>query len=161
MYIKIYIMYFLWNISYLLYCITWCWSFRLPVPSQQRRNWTHQPRNLPGGWRRGRCVGGPAIHPQDKAQGRWLPSPGHPDPADGAAADYEGWVGGVWSAFLLIFPLNTHTRESISPVLPCNFPPSTLSFIYCEFYWFRPAAHTAGQSLNVQPLWSSVWVLLA
>lgn len=62
------------------------------VSSQQRSDRAHEPCDLPGGRWRGRRGWWPAVHPQDKAQGRRLPSPRHPDPADGAAADHEGWA---------------------------------------------------------------------
>lgn len=71
------------------------WGFRSPsVLSLQCSDRTHKSSDLPGGRWRGRRDGRPAVHPQDKAQGGRLPSPGHPDLADGASANHEGWVQG-------------------------------------------------------------------
>ncbi len=64
------------------------------LSSQQRSDRAHKPGNLPGGRRCGCRDGRSPLHPQDKAQGRRLSSPRHPDPADGATADHEGWVEG-------------------------------------------------------------------
>lgn len=81
-------------------CGMWIQWFDVPS-SQQCGDRAHKPCHLPGGWRCGCRVGRPAVHPQDEAEDGRLSSPCHPDPADGATANHEGWVEGrpLFSSF--------------------------------------------------------------
>lgn len=57
---------------------------------RQRGDRAHKPGDLPRGRRRSRRDGWPAVDSQDKAYSWRLPSPCHPDPADGTTADHDG-----------------------------------------------------------------------
>lgn len=61
----------------------------------QRCDRAHEPSHLPGRRRHRRRVGRPSVDPPDQTESRRSSCSRHPDPADGAAADHEGWDGTV------------------------------------------------------------------
>lgn len=121
-------------------------AFGTSLLSRQRSDWAHQPGDLPGGRRCGCGDGRPTVHPQDKAQGRRLSSPCHPDPADGATADHEGWVEG---------------RPLFCSFLPAIFANKSLVHCLVIFSWAlllsllslngSLAAYTAQLAFNIHP----------
>lgn len=85
-------------ISYLIHEFEWlscvsllfyCFSDSVLCFCPQRHHWAHQQGAVPGGRRRCSRDRGQALNPQNQQAGRWRPSEGDSDPADGDAANHE------------------------------------------------------------------------